>query len=91
MIAARCGAADVVARPFMAAELVFRIGRAVAAGERAEKRRSTKRDLLIGTGIGELSLQGKRQQQSANPDLRLGLGCSSARVHTKPPISRYEE
>jgi DNA-binding NtrC family response regulator len=51
-IAARCGAADAVARPFTAAELVFRVGRAAAApgGDRAEKRRSRKSDVLIGTG-----------------------------------------
>ena len=49
-LAARCGAADVVTRPFIAAELAFRLGRAGAAGDRAEKRRTRKSDVLIGTG-----------------------------------------
>ncbi|MBL0220518.1 MAG: sigma-54-dependent Fis family transcriptional regulator [Myxococcales bacterium] len=48
--AVRCGAADVVAKPFNAAELVFRLGRAAAATERADKRRPRKSDVLIGTG-----------------------------------------
>ncbi|HWO25818.1 MAG TPA: sigma-54 dependent transcriptional regulator [Kofleriaceae bacterium] len=48
-IAARCGAADVVARPFSAAELAFRVGRS-APPDRAEKRRTRKSDVLIGTG-----------------------------------------
>jgi DNA-binding NtrC family response regulator len=49
-IAARCGAADVVARPFTAAELAFRIGRGGPAADRADKRRPRKSDVLIGTG-----------------------------------------
>jgi DNA-binding NtrC family response regulator len=49
-LAARCGAADVVMRPFSAAELAFRIGRAPAADARADKRRPRKTDILIGTG-----------------------------------------
>ncbi|MBS1121082.1 MAG: Fis family transcriptional regulator [Deltaproteobacteria bacterium] len=49
-LAARCGASDVVARPFTAAELAFRIGRAAPLGERADKRRPRKSDVLIGTG-----------------------------------------
>jgi two-component system response regulator AtoC len=49
-VAARCGATDVVARPFNTAELAFRIGRAAAATERADKRRPRKSDVLIGTG-----------------------------------------
>ncbi|MEJ7598167.1 MAG: sigma-54 dependent transcriptional regulator [Kofleriaceae bacterium] len=48
-IAARCGASDVVARPFAAAELAFRVGR-LTGGERADKRRPRKSDVLIGTG-----------------------------------------
>ena len=48
--AARCGAADVVARPFNAAELAFRIGRNAAPPERSEVRRPRKSDVLIGTG-----------------------------------------
>jgi len=49
--AARSGAADVVVRPFNAAELAFRVGRAALAGEgRADKRRPRKSDVLIGTG-----------------------------------------
>jgi len=49
-IAARCGAADVVARPFTAAELAFRLGRDAPFVERADKRRPRKSDVLIGTG-----------------------------------------
>ena len=54
-LATRCGAADVVARPFQAAELAFRVSRAAATvevrGERsAEKRRPRKSDVIIGTG-----------------------------------------
>ncbi len=49
-VAARCGATDVVARPFSTAELAFRIGRAAAGPERADKRRPRKSDVLIGTG-----------------------------------------
>ncbi len=48
-LAGRCGAADVVSRPFTAAELVFRVGRA-ALPERADKRRPRKSDVIIGTG-----------------------------------------
>ncbi|HSR97585.1 MAG TPA: sigma-54 dependent transcriptional regulator [Kofleriaceae bacterium] len=48
-VAARCGAADVVMRPFSTAELAFRIGRAPAADAR-DKRRPRKTDILIGTG-----------------------------------------
>ncbi|HEU4733534.1 MAG TPA: sigma-54 dependent transcriptional regulator, partial [Kofleriaceae bacterium] len=49
-VAARCGAADVVIRPFTAAELAFRIGRAPAGDARADKRRPRKSDIIIGTG-----------------------------------------
>jgi len=49
-LAARCGAADVVMRPFSAAELAFRIGRAPAGELRGDKRRPRKTDILIGTG-----------------------------------------
>jgi DNA-binding NtrC family response regulator len=49
-LAARCGASDVVARPFIAAELAFRIGRSGPLGERTDKRRPRKSDVLIGTG-----------------------------------------
>jgi DNA-binding NtrC family response regulator len=48
--ATRSGAADVVVRPFNAAELAFRVGRAAAATDRADKRRPRKSDVLIGTG-----------------------------------------
>jgi DNA-binding NtrC family response regulator len=48
-LAARCGAADVVMRPFSAAELAFRIGRA-PIGDARDKRRPRKTDILIGTG-----------------------------------------
>jgi DNA-binding NtrC family response regulator len=48
-IAARCGASDVVAKPFAAADLAFRVGRN-AGGERVDKRRPRKSDVLIGTG-----------------------------------------
>ncbi|MCW5807387.1 MAG: sigma-54-dependent Fis family transcriptional regulator, partial [Deltaproteobacteria bacterium] len=41
---------DVVARPFAAAELVFRIARGGGPTERADKRRPRKSDVLIGTG-----------------------------------------
>ncbi len=47
-LAVKCGAADVVARPFVAAELVFRVTRSVA-GDR-DKRRPRKSDVLIGSG-----------------------------------------
>jgi DNA-binding NtrC family response regulator len=49
-LAARCGAADVVARPFTAAELAFRIARGASVPERADKRRARKSDVIIGTG-----------------------------------------
>ena len=48
-LAARCGASDVLARPFAAAELAFRVGRPPSA-ERGDKRRPRKSDVLIGTG-----------------------------------------
>ncbi|HVK87012.1 MAG TPA: sigma-54 dependent transcriptional regulator [Kofleriaceae bacterium] len=49
--ATRSGAADVVAKPFNAAELAFRIGRAALPAEaRADMRRPRKSDVLIGTG-----------------------------------------
>src|SRR5262249_8081796 len=47
-LAARCGAADVVMRPFSAAELAFRIGRAPPTEVRGDKRRPRKTDILIG-------------------------------------------
>ena len=49
-LAARCGAADVVMRPFSAAELAFRIGRVPAGDLRGDKRRPRKSDIIIGTG-----------------------------------------
>jgi DNA-binding NtrC family response regulator len=50
-LAARCGAADVIVRPFVAAELAFRVGRASSRSEpRAENRRPRKSDVLIGSG-----------------------------------------
>ena len=49
-IAARAGAADVVIRPFHAAELAFRIGRPAAGEPRGDKRRPRKTDIIIGTG-----------------------------------------
>jgi DNA-binding NtrC family response regulator len=49
-LAARCGAADVVMRPFSAAELAFRIGRAPAGEPRGDTRRPRKTDIIIGTG-----------------------------------------
>jgi DNA-binding NtrC family response regulator len=51
-LATRCGAADVVGRPFQAAELAFRVGRiATPAAERdSSKRRPRKSDVLIGSG-----------------------------------------
>ena len=49
--AARCGASDVVARPFNAAELEFRVGRAAAgSSDRVDKRRPRKSDVIVGTG-----------------------------------------
>ncbi|HEX5059069.1 MAG TPA: sigma-54-dependent Fis family transcriptional regulator, partial [Kofleriaceae bacterium] len=47
-LATKCGAADVVARPFVAAELAFRVGR-VTPGDRGVKR-PRKSDVIIGTG-----------------------------------------
>jgi two-component system response regulator GlrR len=49
-LAARCGATDVVMRPFSAAELAFRIGRVPAGDLRGDKRRPRKSDIIIGTG-----------------------------------------
>jgi DNA-binding NtrC family response regulator len=49
-LAARCGAADVVMRPFIAAELAFRIGRTPVGEPRGDKRRPRKTDIIIGTG-----------------------------------------
>jgi len=49
-IAARCGAADVVVRPFSAAELAFRLGRVAAGDARGDKRRPRKTDIIIGAG-----------------------------------------
>ena len=49
-LAARCGAADVVMRPFSAAELAFRIGRVPPGDIRGDKRRPRKTDIIIGTG-----------------------------------------
>ena len=48
-IAAKCGAADVIARPFVPAELMFRVGRG-GADTRGDKRRPRKSDVLIGSG-----------------------------------------
>jgi two-component system response regulator AtoC len=51
-LASRCGAADAVVRPVAAAELVYRVTRAVPGGDRPErdKRRPRKSDVLIGSG-----------------------------------------
>jgi len=50
-VATRSGAVDVVVRPFNAAELAFRVGRAALPVEgRSDKRRPRKSDVLIGTG-----------------------------------------
>jgi DNA-binding NtrC family response regulator len=49
-LAARCGAADVVMRPFTVAELAFRIGRVPPGDVRGDKRRPRKTDIIIGTG-----------------------------------------
>ena len=49
-LAARCGAADVVMRPFSAAELAFRIAREAPGDLRGDKRRPRKTDIIIGTG-----------------------------------------
>jgi DNA-binding NtrC family response regulator len=49
-LASRCGASDVVMRPFSAAELAFRVARATAGEPRADKRRPRKTDIIIGTG-----------------------------------------
>ncbi|HUS33230.1 MAG TPA: sigma-54 dependent transcriptional regulator [Kofleriaceae bacterium] len=51
-LANRCGATDVVSRPFSGPELQFRIGRAsgAASGEREAKRWVRKSDVLIGSG-----------------------------------------
>ncbi len=48
-LADKVGANDVVNKPFSAAELQYRIGRGVA-GERGDKRRPRKSDVLIGAG-----------------------------------------
>ena len=50
-LGARIGASDVVVRPFNAADLAFRIGRAASPGDmRGEIRRPRKSDVLIGSG-----------------------------------------
>ena len=49
-LATRSGAIDVVTKPFNAAELQFRVGRAAAGEARGDKRRPRKSDVLIGTG-----------------------------------------
>jgi DNA-binding NtrC family response regulator len=49
-LASRVGAADVIARPFSAAELAFRVTRVVPAESRSDKRRPRKSDVLIGSG-----------------------------------------
>jgi DNA-binding NtrC family response regulator len=51
--ASRCGASDVVSRPLIGAELVFRIGRAAperGAKDTATGRRPRKSDVIIGSG-----------------------------------------
>jgi DNA-binding NtrC family response regulator len=50
VLASRCGAADVVSRPFHTAELSFRIARVAPGDHRGDKRRPRKSDVLIGTG-----------------------------------------
>jgi DNA-binding NtrC family response regulator len=47
-LASKCGAADVVSRPLVAGELIFRIARAPSAS--ADKRRPRKSDVIIGSG-----------------------------------------
>jgi two-component system response regulator AtoC len=47
-LAMRCGASDVVGRPLVAGELIFRVARAQAPGN--DKRRPRKSDVLIGSG-----------------------------------------
>ena len=50
-LATRCGAADIIGRPFVAAELAFRVGRTAPGVEaRSDKRRPRKSDVIIGTG-----------------------------------------
>ena len=49
-LATRCGAADIIARPFNAAELVFRVGRTAPGDARGDKRRPRKSDVIIGSG-----------------------------------------
>jgi len=48
-LAMKCGASDVVGRPLVASELVFRVARA-APSPGADKRRPRKSDVLIGSG-----------------------------------------
>ncbi len=49
-LATRCGATDIIARPFNAAELVFRVGRSAPGDARGDKRRPRKSDVIIGSG-----------------------------------------
>ena len=49
-LATRCGAADVVPRPIIPAELAFRVSRATPGGLAESKRRPRKSDVLIGSG-----------------------------------------
>jgi DNA-binding NtrC family response regulator len=49
-LATKCGATDVVARPFVAPELVFRVGRGSPTDARGDKRRPRKSDVIIGSG-----------------------------------------
>ena len=48
-LATRCGASDVVGRPLVASELMFRVARAPSPG--GDKRRPRKSDVLIGSGV----------------------------------------
>jgi DNA-binding NtrC family response regulator len=51
-LAARCGAHDVIARPFVAAELVFRLIRVPPSGrDDRSQRRPRKSDVLVGSGV----------------------------------------
>jgi DNA-binding NtrC family response regulator len=50
VLASRCGASDVVMRPFSGPELAFRVARVSAGEPRIDKRRPRKTDIIIGTG-----------------------------------------
>jgi DNA-binding NtrC family response regulator len=73
-IAARCGAADVVARPFSAAELAFRIGRGAPAGDRAEKPAGDRAEKPMGDRAEKPVGDRVEQRRKRKSDVLIGTG-----------------